>query len=119
MRGRGQMFLTIRDPPVEEIAEKTLAADLNPKKVPKGVSQSALVCVSVKDGAVLALVGGVGDFWKNQFNRATNPHTAGSSFKPFVYLTAFLRNVFQPDSMIDDTPIVIKQGWGLPDWAPH
>lgn len=117
MRRQGLRVYTNLDPQVQELAEKTLNADI--KKAPKGVSQAALVCLSVKDGAVLAMVGGVGDFWKNQFNRATNPHTAGSSFKPFVYLTAFMRNVFKPDSVIDDAPLTIKQGWGLPDWSPH
>jgi penicillin-binding protein 1A len=116
MRRQGLKVYTNLDPQVQDLAEKTLNADL--KKAPKGVSQAALVCVSVKDGAVIALVGGVGDYWKNQFNRATNPHTAGSSFKPFVYLTAFLRNIFRPDSIIDDSPLTIKQGWGLPDWSP-
>lgn len=116
MRKQGLKVYTNLDPQVQSLAEKTLNADL--KKAPKGVSQAALVCLSVKDGAVLALVGGVGDYWKNQFNRATNPHTAGSSFKPFVYLTAFLRNVFKPESIVDDSPLTIKQGWGLPDWSP-
>jgi penicillin-binding protein 1A len=116
MRRQGLKVYTNLDPQVQQLAEKVLNEDL--KKAPKGVSQSALVCVSVKDGAVQALVGGVGNFWKNQFNRATNPHTAGSSFKPFVYLTAFLKNMFRPESSIDDSPLTIKQGWGLPDWSP-
>lgn len=116
MRRQGLKVYTHLDPPVQDLAEKTLNADI--KKAPKGVSQAALVSVSVKDGAVQALVGGVGNFWQNQFNRATNPHTAGSSFKPFVYLTAFLKNTFKPDSPIEDSPLTIKQGWGLPDWSP-
>ena len=34
------------------------------------------------------MVGGV-DFWKNQFNRATQAlRQPGSAFKPFVYITA-------------------------------
>lgn len=119
MRRQGLKVYTNLDPQVQELAERVLNTDAKDKrKVPPGVSQLALVSVSVKDGSVQALVGGVGDFWKNQFNRATNPHTAGSSFKPFVYLTAFLKNTFKPDSVIDDTPLTIHQGWGLPDWSP-
>jgi penicillin-binding protein 1A len=116
MRRQGLRVYTNLDPQVQELAESTLTAAI--KKAPKGVSQGALVCVSVKDASVLALVGGVGNFWKNQWNRATNPHTAGSSFKPFVYLTAFIKNTYQPNSIIDDSPLTIKQGWGLPDWSP-
>lgn len=116
MRRQGLRVYANVDPQAQELAEKVLAEEI--KKAPPGVSQGALVSVSVRDGAVIALVGGVGDYWKNQWNRATNPHTAGSSFKPFVYLTALARGIYKADSLIEDTPITIKQGWGLPDWSP-
>ncbi len=116
MRRQGLRVYTNLDPSAQDLAEKILAEEI--KKAPPGVSQGALVSVSVRDGAVVALVGGVGDYWKNQWNRATNPHTAGSSFKPFVYLAAIAKGIYKPDSLIDDTPITIKQGWGLPDWSP-
>jgi penicillin-binding protein 1A len=116
MRQQGLRVFTNLDPQVQDAAEKVLNDDL--KKAPKGVSQAALVTVNVPDGAVLALVGGVGNFWQHQFNRATNAHTAGSSFKPFVYLTALLQNKLAQDSMVDDKPLVIHQPYGLPDYAP-
>lgn len=116
LRKQGLRVYTNLDPKAQTIAEKTLNDQI--KKAPKGVSQAALVSIQVRDGSVVAMVGGVGNFWKNQFNRATNPHTAGSSFKPFVYLTAFIKNTANPDSIIDDTPLVVKQPWGLPDYAP-
>lgn len=116
MRKQGLRVFTNLDPSVQALGEKTLNEGIS--KAPKGVTQGALVCVQVKDCSVLAIVGGVGNYWKNQWNRATNPHTAGSSFKPFVYMTAFQKRTFTPDSIIDDSPISIKQGWGLPMWAP-
>lgn len=116
MRRQGLRVYTNLDPKAQEIAEKVLTDSI--KKAPKGVTQGALVSVAVQDGSVVAMVGGVGNFWKHQFNRATNPHTAGSSFKPFVYLSAFIKDVVHPDSSIDDTPLVVKQPWGLPDYAP-
>ena len=116
MRKQGLRVFTNLDPAVQELGEKVLNQGIS--KAPKGVTQGALVCVQVKDCACLAIVGGVGNYWKNQWNRATNPHTAGSSFKPFVYLTAFQKRTFSPDSIIDDSPISIKQGWGLPIWQP-
>jgi penicillin-binding protein 1A len=116
MRKQGLRVYTNLDPQAQAAAEKALADGI--AKAPKGVSQGALAAVQVKDGSVIALVGGVGNFWKNQWNRATNPHTAGSAFKPFVYLTAFVKGTFHPDSVIDDSPITIKQGWGLPLWQP-
>ncbi|HEY9785270.1 MAG TPA: transglycosylase domain-containing protein [Candidatus Obscuribacterales bacterium] len=116
MRKQGLRVYTNLDPKAQELAEKTLSEAI--KKAPKGVSQGALVSVTVSDNSIVAMVGGVGNFWKHQFNRATNPHTAGSSFKPFVYLTAFMKGVVTPDSIIEDTPLVVKQPWGLPDYAP-
>lgn len=116
MRRQGLRVYTNLDPVAQELAEKALNEGI--KKAPKGVTQGALVSVSVSGGEVIALVGGVGNFWKNQFNRATNPHTVGSSFKPFVYLTAFCKNVLGPDSIIDDSPLVIKSPWGQAPYAP-
>lgn len=116
MRQQGLRVYTNLDPKVQELAEANLNAGI--EKAPKGVTQGALVSISVSTGAVMALVGGVGNFWKNQFNRAVNPHTVGSSFKPFVYLTAFLRGALTPDSFIEDKPLVVHQLWGLPDYAP-
>lgn len=116
LRRQGLRVYTNLDPVAQELAEKSLNAGI--KKAPKGVTQGALVSISVSSGAIVALVGGVGDFWRNQFNRATNPHTVGSSFKPFVYLTAFTKGVLSPDSTIDDSPLVIHQPWGLPAYAP-
>ncbi len=113
----GLRAYTNLDPLAQDAAEKTLNEAV-PKHTPKGVSQAALVSVSVADGAVVAMVGGVGNFWKHQFNRATNPHTAGSSFKPFVYLTALIEGRLTPDSIVEDTPLVVKSPWGQADYAP-
>ena len=116
LRRQGLRVYTNLDPTAQTLAENILNERI--KKGPKGITQGALVSVSVPDGAVVALVGGVGNFWQAQFNRATHAHTAGSSFKPFVYLTAFLRGSLSPDSIVEDTPLVVKQRWGLPDYCP-
>lgn len=116
IRRQGLRVYTNLDPVAQEIGEKVLNDDI--AKAPKGVSQGALVSVTVPDAAVIAIVGGVGDFWKNQWNRATNPHTAGSSFKPFVYLTGFMQGKITPDTVIVDEPLTIKQPWGLPPYSP-
>jgi penicillin-binding protein 1A len=91
-------------------AQKAAVAVLNKgiKSAPRGVDQGALVSVSVRDGAVLAMVGGVGDYQDNQWNRALFPHTAGSSFKPFVYLTGLTHGVLEPDSLIEDAPVSVS-----------
>jgi len=77
------------------------------KNAPFGIDQGALVSMSLKDGAVLAMVGGVGDN-KNAWNRAIFPHTAGSSFKPFVYLAALKDGILQTDTVVNDAPLTIS-----------
>ena len=68
-------------------------------------------------GKVLALVGGF-SFSKSQFNRATQAYRqTGSSFKPFVYLTA-LEQGYSPTDLILDAPFVLDQGVGMPKWKP-
>ena len=77
----------------------------------------ALLAMNPHTGRVLAMVGGY-DFAISQFNRATQARRQpGSSFKPIVYLAA-LDNGFTPATIVDDAPIVIDQGPGLPKWKP-
>jgi penicillin-binding protein 1A len=115
MQRHGLKVYTNLDPPAQEAAARALNNGI--RNAPAGCTQGALVSVNVRDGAVVALVGGVGDYMKNQWNCATNPHTAGSAFKPFVYLTAFNRGVLAPMSPIADGPIVIKLA-NEPDYKP-
>jgi penicillin-binding protein 1A len=85
------------------------------RQVPK--IDGALVAMDPHTGRVLAMVGGW-SYTKSQFNRATQAmRQPGSSFKPFVYLTA-LQQGYTPSSLILDAPIAISQGPGLPLWRP-
>ncbi len=77
----------------------------------------ALVIINPHTGRVLAMVGGLG-LDHSHFNRATQAwRQPGSAFKPVVYLAA-LDNGFSPSNLIDDAPIVLEQGPGLPKWKP-
>lgn len=77
----------------------------------------ALVAMDPHTGRVLAMTGGY-SFGKTVFNRATQAkRQPGSSFKPFVYLSALERG-FSPNSVVMDSPIEIPQGPGLPLWRP-
>ncbi|PSB00714.1 transglycosylase domain-containing protein [Merismopedia glauca] len=72
--------------------------------------QIALVAVDPRTHFVKAMVGGV-DYKKSKFNRATQAHRQpGSSFKPFVYYTAFASGKYTPDSVILDAPIRYRDG---------
>ncbi len=81
----------------------------------KGTVQGSVVILRNNDGAILAEVGGRQVYRSKQiaytdFNRAENAHRQpGSSFKPFVYLTAF-ENGLTLDSVILDSPISVSMG---------
>jgi 1A family penicillin-binding protein len=105
MRREGLHVYTNLDRVAQEAAEQTLAREI--VRAPRGVSNEALISMGAKDAAIRAIVGGAHDYWSNQWNSATNPHTVGSLFKPFVYLTGFLTNQINPNSRIDDSPIKI------------
>ena len=70
-----------------------------------------------KTGRVFALVGGW-DYQQSQFDRAIQAkRQPGSAIKPFVYVTALEGN-YTPSSVIEDAPIELDQGPGLPKWTP-
>ena len=80
--------------------------------------QGGLVAMDPHTGRVLAMAGGFSPTM-SQFNRATQAmRQPGSSFKPFVYLTA-LDNGFTPSSLILDAPFEYDPGHGQPIWRPE
>jgi len=99
---------TTIDPNLQAAAEKALTDELAQKGAKFDVGQGALVAMT-PDGAVRALVGGK-SYAESQFNRAVAAkRQPGSSFKPFVYLTA-LEHGLTPDTVREDKPIALK-GW--------
>lgn len=78
----------------------------------------AIVVMDPHTGRVLAISGGY-SYELSEFNRATQAmRQPGSSFKPFVYLTA-LNQGYSPATFILDAPVVLPQGPGLPLWRPR
>jgi penicillin-binding protein 1A len=76
-----------------------------------------IVVLDPMTGRIHAMVGGW-SFRQSQFNRVTQAmRQPGSSFKPLVYVTA-LQNGFTPWTTVDDEPVDIPQGPGLPAWQP-
>lgn len=116
IREKGYKVYTGLDPVAQDLAEKILNEEV--KNTPYGVSQLALVALDVKTSQVRALVGGVGNFWEHQWNRATNPHTIGSAFKPFVYLAAFEEGLIGPETIVKDSRIQIEDGPNM-IWKPR
>ncbi|MDR0478174.1 MAG: PBP1A family penicillin-binding protein [Desulfobulbaceae bacterium] len=78
--------------------------------------QAALVCIEPDSGRVVAVVGGL-DVAASSCQRAAQARRpAGSVFKPLVYAAA-LEHGWQPDSLIDDTPLTVDTGQGG-TWSP-
>lgn len=78
--------------------------------------QGALVAIENSTGEIKAMVGGY-DFDTSKFNRATQAlRQTGSTFKPFVYVTA-LESGMEPDDTVLDAPISFTDGLGRV-WAP-
>jgi len=85
------------------------------RQIPK--VQGALMAMDPNTGRVFAMAGGF-SYEMSQFNRAIQAkRQPGSSFKPFVYLTAF-ENGFTPATLVMDAPLVLDQGPGLDKWRP-
>jgi len=99
-----------------EAAAADAAAAVTSRFARAGVEQAAVVTL---DGAgrVRAMIGGA-DYGTSAYNRAVNAHRqAGSSWKPFVYLTA-LEAGRTPDTTAVDEPVTID-GWSPRDFEPE
>ncbi|EIC20454.1 penicillin-binding protein, 1A family [Thiorhodovibrio frisius] len=76
----------------------------------------ALVAMAPQDGAVRALSGGYAFKW-SKFNRAVDTkRQPGSSFKPFVYASAFDHG-YTPASIVRDQPFEMPGARGM--WRPQ
>jgi 1A family penicillin-binding protein len=109
----GMRVQTTIDADFQEMAEETIK-HWHDILLGEGLSknQMALVAIDPRTHFVKALVGGV-DYKTSEFNRATQAlRQPGSSFKPFVYYTAFASGKFTPDSTIYDTPVGYRDGDG-------
>ena len=95
----------------QTVVERDLAAVLDGPGTAAMVSEGAVVIVDAATGAVRAMVGGR-NFHTSPFNRAVLARRQpGSSFKPFVWLTA-LENGMTPDDTVLDGPLKIG------NWSP-
>ncbi|GIQ67490.1 penicillin-binding protein [Xylanibacillus composti] len=87
----GLAVYTTLDLHVQRIAEQAVRDQLGNSEL-----QAALVAIDPRNGYVRAMVGGK-NYAENQYNRVfAETRQPGSSFKPFVYLTALETNAFTP-----------------------
>lgn len=97
-----------------DAAKSNQPARLSLRQIP--TVEGALVSLDPTTGRVLAMVGGW-SYEDSQFNRATQAQRQpGSSFKPFVYLTALEKGI-SPSQRFLDAPIVMDTAAGR--WRPN
>jgi len=113
--GRNEIGFVVRttiDPALQSYAEEAATSVIRESGEAYGVTQAAMV-VTDTNGAVRAMVGGL-DYGKSQYNRATaGTRQPGSSFKPFVYATAFELAGRSPRDVVSDRPVCIG------NWCPQ
>src|SRR5438874_4795511 len=106
----GLNVYTTLNPTMQLVAEQSLREGLKalegrsktarPGEHPEG----ALVTVEPQTGYVRAMVGGY-DFFRSEFNRATQARRQpGSAFKPFIYIAA-LESGFTAATRVEDAPV--------------
>lgn len=79
--------------------------------------QGAIVLLDTKTGAVRSLVGGR-SLAESTYDRAQwSSRSAGSLFKPFVYLAAYEKGML-PETWVDDTPLQNGEVSGAPAGWP-
>lgn len=102
----GLKVYTTLDWDKQEIAEKAVRDGAEKNLVTWGASNAALVAIDPKTGQILAMVGSKDYFDKSidgQVNVALSQRQPGSSFKPYVYLTAFSKG-YTPETVLFDAP---------------
>ncbi|BFH61554.1 transglycosylase domain-containing protein [Paenibacillus azoreducens] len=85
--------------------------NFSPDSKTKGPEQTAAIMIDNKTGAILGMLEGR-DFHKEQMNYATQMvRQPGSTMKPIAaYLPAIESGAIQPASILDDAPIILKDG---------
>jgi penicillin-binding protein 1A len=110
-----ERVLTVRtalDSNLQKHTDATIEDQLRQHGPAYHAKQSAMV-IREPLGAIRAMIGGR-DYGESQFNRATDAlRQPGSSFKPFVYVTALMTGKFKPSTIVVDAPIC------LGNWCPH
>jgi penicillin-binding protein 1A len=82
------------------------------------VTDAAEVAIDYHTGAIRTLLGNINPD-QNQFDVASEGfRQAGSSFKPFAYVTAFEQGL-SPGMPVFDGPITFQMCCGLPPYTPH
>lgn len=110
----GYKVYTTLDSAAQKVAEEVVSTQL----AKYGEMQAALVAIDPRSGYVKAMVGGR-DYNANQYNRAlSNTRQPGSSFKPFVYVTALQQKQYTAVTKFKSEPTTFTYDNGRQTYTP-
>lgn len=116
----GLNVVTTLDWNLQQIADKAVKDGAARNTKSNKANNAALVAMDPKTGQILAMVGSA-DYFNDdidgQVNVALRPRQPGSSFKPYVYATAFKQGM-SPSTMLVDVATNFGT-FGNKDYIPH
>lgn len=112
LRGGYHVYTTI-DKEVYDIMREigSNPDNFTPDSAEKGIEQIGAMLIDHSTGAIVGMLEGR-DFYKEQLNHATQMvRQPGSTMKTLAaYLPAIDKGIVQPASIIDDAPLILKDG---------
>lgn len=117
----GLVVHTTLDLPLQNQILKVAQEQIKVMKAPHNLSDAAEVVIDYHTGAVRVLLGNVDPTnpKDGQFDVASEGlRQPGSSFKPYIYATAFEEGL-SPGMPVMDGPFTIQMCCGLPSYSPH
>ncbi len=117
----GLLVSTTLDLPLQNQILKIAQTHIAEMAASHNMSNAAEVLIDFHNGAIRTLLGNIdpNNPQNGQFDVAADGYRQpGSSFKPFIYATAFAHGV-SPGMPVYDTPLTIQMCCGLPSYTPH
>jgi membrane peptidoglycan carboxypeptidase len=119
----GLVVQTTLDLNLENQAQSILNDNLTKYGDATGVHDGALLSIDARTGEILVMLGSRNYNDDSPPIQGSNNFTTavlqpGSSFKPFVYMTLFLKRGYGPDSVIWDVPFTSDTGYQCEDPVP-
>ncbi|HEX5368171.1 MAG TPA: transglycosylase domain-containing protein, partial [Dehalococcoidia bacterium] len=111
----GLVVTTTLDLNLQHDAEQAVDKNIAPYEKASNDHNGAAIVMDPKTGEVLAMVGSRNYFDKDidgEVNNLLAINSPGSSFKPFIYLSAFLKLGWNPDTILQDTPVTYQESDG-------
>ena len=117
----GLVVSTTLDLPLQNQILKIAQQHIAELAATHNMSDAAEVLIDFHNGAIRVLLGNINPNSPSYgaFDVATQGYRQpGSSFKPFIYATAFGKGI-SPGTPVYDTPLTVSMCCGLPSYTPH